>query len=82
MALLLLFVPVFFRSMSFASFPVANIFPFFISIATTDGSLSTIPFPFNVTKIFAVPKSIPMSFEPNLKKFIISLPFLIHPFLF
>ena len=41
-----------------------------VSIATTDGSFNIIPLPFIVTKIFAVPKSIPISFEPKLKKFI------------
>ena len=47
-------------------------FPVFLSIATTDGSFNTIPFPFNVTKILAVPKSIPISLGPNLKRFIIN----------
>ena len=44
-----------------------NISSVFEFIATTDGSLSTIPLPFTVTRILAVPKSIPISFEPNLK---------------
>ena len=50
-------------------------FPVFLSIATTEGSFNTMPFPFNVTKIFAVPKSIPMSFDPNVKNFIFHVPF-------
>ena len=45
-----------------------------LSIAITDGSLSTIPFPFIVTKIFAVPKSIPISLELNDKKLILNIP--------
>ena len=39
-------------------------------IAVDDGSFNIIPFPFSVTNIFAVPKSIPISFETKLKKFI------------
>ena len=54
-------------SISFASFPVASIPPVALSMATTDGSFKTIPFPFTVTKIFAVPKSIPISFDVKLK---------------
>ena len=46
MALLLLFVPVFFRSMSFASFPVANIFPF--SNLEINASLITHAIPFEL----------------------------------
>ena len=57
-------------NISFASFPVASISPVFLSIATTEGSFNTIPFPFIVNKIFAVPKSIPISFEPNENRFI------------
>ena len=62
-------------NISFASNPVANISPFLVSIEITDGSLTTIPFPFTVTNIFAVPKSIPISLDLNDKKFIIFLPF-------
>ena len=43
--------------------PVASILCAFLSMAITDGSFSTIPFPFKVTKVLAVPKSIPMSFD-------------------
>ena len=49
-------------SISFASFPVARISPVIESIATTEGSLKIIPSPLRHTKIFAVPKSIPISF--------------------
>ena len=47
----------------FASSPTARtvFFPISLTIATTDGSLSTTPFPFNTTKVLAVPKSIAMS---------------------
>ena len=76
MVLLLLSDPEFFRNISFASVPVANIFPLFLSIATTEGSFNIIPLPFNVTKIFAVHKSIPISLEPNVNNFIILLSFL------
>ena len=62
-------------TISFASKPVAIIFPFFVSTDITDGSLNTIPFPFIVTNIFAVPKSIPISLDLNDKKFIILLSF-------
>ena len=50
-------------------------FPVFLSIATTDGSFNIIPFPFKVTSIFAVPKSIPISFEPKSNSFMF-FPFL------
>ena len=63
-------------NISFASFPVATILPFLLFIATTDGSFKTIPFPFNVTKILAVPRSIPISFEPQEKNFILIISFL------
>ena len=70
-------------SISFASFPVAIIFPVFLSIATTEGSFKTIPFPLTVTKILAVPKSIPISFDPNVKSFIIiAYPFFLTSVLF
>ena len=58
-------------SISFASYPVARISLVFISNATTEGSFKIIPFPFRVTSILAVPKSIPISFEPNPKNFIL-----------
>lgn len=57
-------------SISFASYPVAIISPVFLSIATTDGSFSTIPFPFKVTKVFPVPKSMPISLPLNSNIFI------------
>ena len=63
-------------NISFASLPVAIIFPVLLSIATTEGSFKIIPLPLSVTRIFAVPKSIPISFEPNVKNFIIFNPFL------
>ena len=44
-----------------ASPPTANTSPEFLSTATTDGSLNTIPFPFIYTITVAVPKSIPTS---------------------
>ena len=73
MVLQLLFVLVFFRNISFASVPVATISPVFLSIATTDGSFKIIPFPFIVTKIFAVPRSMPISFEPKVNNLNISI---------
>ena len=69
------------RIISFASNPVAIIPPVFTSIEITDGSLTTIPFPFIVTNMFAVPKSIPISLELNDKKFIV-ISFLSHQPLF
>jgi hypothetical protein len=38
-----------------------------LSIATHEGSLMTIPFPFTLTSVLAVPRSIPISSEnkPN-----------------
>ena len=50
---------------SFASLPTARTSFVFVFIATTDGSLMTIPFPLTYTRVFAVPKSIPISF-PNI----------------
>ena len=55
-------------SISLASLPVATISPVTLSKATTDGSLKTIPFPFKAIKIFAVPRSIPISFELKFNK--------------
>ena len=62
-------------SISFASNPVAIIPPVFAFTEITDGSLNTIPFPFIVTNIFAVPKSIPISLDLNDKKLILFLSF-------
>ena len=44
-----------------ASFPTAKTSFVSLFIATTDGSLNTIPFPFTQATTVAVPKSIPMS---------------------
>ena len=60
-----------FPSISFASTPVAKIVPLFLSIATTEGSFNTIPFPFMVIMILAVPKSTPISFEFHPINFIL-----------
>ena len=48
---------------SFAFSPTARMESFLVSTATTEASLFTIPLPFMKTKVFAVPKSIPISFE-------------------
>ena len=50
-------------SISFASWPAARHFFVSASIATTLGSSITIPSPFTYINKFAVPKSIPTSFE-------------------
>ena len=55
--------------MPLASEPTAKTAPVSFRIATTDGSRSTIPFPFKCTKVLAVPKSIPMSWEKPPNKF-------------
>src|SRR3989344_5168555 len=44
---------------SFASFPTARILLSATETATTDGSLSTIPFPGTKTRTVVVPRSIP-----------------------
>ena len=44
-----------------ASMPTARISPVLVFVATTDGSLSTIPRPRTYTSVFAVPRSIAMS---------------------
>ena len=54
-----------------ASSPTAktDFFPLLSTTATTDGSLSTTPCPFKTTKVFAVPRSIAISWlhtEVNL----------------
>src|SRR3989338_438284 len=51
-------------TISFASFPTARILLFDCETATTDGSLSTIPFPGTKTRTVVVPRSIP-SFGEN-----------------
>ena len=65
---------------SFAALPTASTLPSYLSIATTDGSLTTIPFPRTYTSVFAVPKSIPISFEKIPMSFspFIKSPFQIH----
>src|SRR4029077_17289932 len=55
----------------FASVPTASTRPDFFSTATTEGSLSTIPFPCTYTRDDAVPRSMARSFENHPK---ISLP--------
>ena len=47
----------------FASEPTASTVSERTSTATTEGSRMTIPLPFIYTRVFAVPKSIPISFE-------------------
>ncbi len=55
---------------SFASSPTAltRLMPFSVSTATTDGSFSTMPLPRTYTTVFAVPRSIAMSWELNLNQ--------------
>jgi len=48
---------------SFASLPIANTLLVVLSIATMEGSVKTIPLPLTNINVFAVPKSIPISFE-------------------
>ena len=47
----------------FASAPIARIFFVWRSMATTDGSSMTMPRPFTMTSVLAVPRSIPTSWE-------------------
>src|SRR4051812_4654747 len=49
-------------SIRLASRPIPLIFPVIFSIATTEGSLSTIPSPFTYTRVLAVPRSTAISF--------------------
>src|SRR3989338_763465 len=56
-----------FPSIFLASVPIDIIFFVFLCIATTEGSLITIPLPLTKTRVFAVPKSIPISYEKRLK---------------
>src|SRR5512147_636165 len=49
--------------MRLASDPTARTLPVFLEIATTEGSLQTIPLPLTYTRVFAVPRSMAMSFE-------------------
>src|SRR5213594_1007066 len=55
-------------SISLASLPTASTFPVFWLIATMEGSLTTIPFPFAKTIVLAVPRSIARSFEKRLSR--------------
>src|SRR3954468_19083378 len=52
-------------NMRLASSPTPLIFFVSRSIATTDGSLRTIPSPFTYTRVLAVPRSTPMAFAGN-----------------
>ena len=63
-------------SMACASAPTFKSFPVVLSIATTEGSLRTMPFPFTYTKTDAVPRSIPISFAMDINS--TSLFFLSH----
>ena len=47
---------------SLASLPTYRALSVLVLTATTDGSLITMPFPRIYTRVFAVPRSIPMSF--------------------
>lgn len=49
----------------FASAPTARMPPVLVLIATTDGSLSTIPRPLTYTSVLAVPRSTAMSRPMN-----------------
>ena len=52
-------------TISFASAPMAFGSRVRLSMATQEGSLITIPFPRTLTRVLAVPKSIPISSEKN-----------------
>src|SRR5690606_12004541 len=56
--------------------PTARMAPVSRSMATTDGSRTTMPFPFTATRVLAVPKSIPMSRarRPNMPHVLLSGP--------
>src|SRR6478609_8311721 len=54
-------------TISFASLPTASIAPVVLLMATIDGSLTTMPFPFAYTRVLAVPRSIARSDEIRLK---------------
>jgi hypothetical protein len=56
-----------------ASAPIASTRFDFFSIATTDGSLITMPLPRTLTSVFAVPKSIPTSRENRPSRALIGL---------
>ena len=48
---------------SFACLPTASTVSVLTSTATTEGSRMTMPLPFMNTRVFAVPRSMPISFE-------------------
>ena len=50
----------------FASEPMARIFLFVLSRATTEGSSIMMPFPFRYISVFDVPKSIPIPLTAKL----------------
>ena len=54
-------------SIFLASAPTANTFSVFFSMATTDGSLSTMPRPRTYTSVVAVPRSMARSLENHPK---------------
>ena len=63
-------------SINFASLPTANGIPSSKSIATTEGSCKTTPFPDTCIRVLAVPKSMPISRENlNLLKITIRISF-------
>ena len=49
-------------SIRLASRPIPLILPVAFSMATTEGSLSTMPSPFTYTRVLAVPRSTAISF--------------------
>src|SRR3989344_6057357 len=50
-------------SIALAAVPTATTWPVFWLTATTEGSVTTIPLPRRYTSVFAVPRSMPTSFE-------------------
>src|SRR5262245_22051774 len=60
--------------MALASLPTATTLWVWLSTATTEGSLRTIPWPFTCTTVFAVPRSIATSLENQLVMFFIFVP--------
>ena len=53
-------------SMAWASAPTFSSLPVVLSMATTEGSFKTMPFPFTYTNTDAVPRSIPISFVMDI----------------
>ncbi len=62
-------------SILFASPPTATTSLVFVFIATIEGSIKTTPLPLTKTQVFAVPRSIPISFEKKFKNFTIYFSF-------